>query len=142
MTAALAVTIYVLRIDNEDMPTVVIEVPNGYCGDVVVFWGENTPEVEESASFLSYNLRLTRPDGALLVNLPAPHQKATLQFLYASDERSFYRNPIVRSKEFSEGSTLGNTMSFDAFTLTSPDQCSGQKTLTFDDIQALDGALP
>lgn len=78
-----------------DKPEVHIFLPDGYCGEFVVFWGENTEPVDEPPEFLSYNIVLDVPN-AVLINLPAPYARAGLRFLYETNGETLQRNPVFR----------------------------------------------
>lgn len=78
-------------------PEVHIFLPDDYCGDFVVFWGENTAAVDEPPGFLSYNLHPTHPN-AVVINLPEPYERAGLRFIYQQTDRSMGRNPVFLLK--------------------------------------------
>ncbi len=82
-----------------DKPEVKIYLPNGYCGDFVVFWNENSDPVDHPPEFLSYNYYPDPAYDGVVITLPAPYWRANLQFLYdtrdvAQIEDSL--NPVFR----------------------------------------------
>ncbi|CUH76501.1 hypothetical protein TRM7557_00930 [Tritonibacter multivorans] len=83
------------RASKPDKPEVHVFLPDGYCGEFVVFWGENTPPVDEPPEFLSYNIYPTHPN-AVVINLPEPYERAGLQFIYSGQEGKLGRNPVFK----------------------------------------------
>ncbi len=81
--------------ENPQKPQIHIFLPDGYCGEFVVFWGENTDPVDEPPEFLSYNIYPDHPSAAL-INLPEPYDRAGLRFLYFDQAGDMGRNPIFR----------------------------------------------
>ena len=82
-----------------DKPEVKIYLPNGYCGDFVVFWNENSDPVDHPPEFLSYNYYPDPAYDGVAITLPEPYRRAELQFLYdtrdvAQIEDSL--NPVFR----------------------------------------------
>ncbi len=82
------------KIDNKPAAHVIL--PDGYCGEFVVFWGENTPPVDEPPEFLSYNYYPEAPYNAVIINLPEPYERAGLRFIYQGQEGPVGRNPLFR----------------------------------------------
>ncbi|MCF6445020.1 hypothetical protein [Nereida sp. MMG025] len=78
-----------------DKPQVHIILPDKYCGEFVVFWGENSAPVEEPPEFLSYNILPDMPN-AVLINLPSPYTRADLRFVHLPNGETLRRNPLFR----------------------------------------------
>lgn len=87
-------------------PQVYIFLPDGYCGQFVVYWGENTPEVDEPAEFLSYNIYPTHPN-AVVINLPKPYERAGLRFVYVGQNQTLGRNPVFKRGPVGSFATKG-----------------------------------
>ncbi|MDA7423078.1 hypothetical protein, partial [Tritonibacter multivorans] len=83
------------RASKPDKPEVHVFLPDGYCGEFVVFWGENTPPVDEPPEFLSYNIYPTHPN-AVVINLPEPYERAGLRFIYSGQDGELGRNPVFK----------------------------------------------
>ncbi|MDA7423070.1 hypothetical protein, partial [Tritonibacter multivorans] len=94
------------RASKPDKPEVHVFLPDGYCGEFVVFWGENTPPVDEPPEFLSYNIYPTHPN-AVVINLPEPYERAGLQFIYSGQEGKLGRNPVFKRTSTGSMATFG-----------------------------------